>query len=90
MGADSEAMMSADEAYREVFAYLTSVFEIPAADIRPDANLKDDLDLDSIDAVDLMVKLQETTGQKVTPEQFETVRTVQDLVMLVQALRLKK
>ena len=90
MGADSEAAMTADEAYREVFTYLTGVFEIPAADIRPDANLKDDLDLDSIDAVDLMVKLQETTGQKVTPQQFETVRTVQDLVALVQALRLRK
>ena len=90
MAADSEAAMTADEAYIEVFAYLTEVFEIPAADIRPEANLKDDLDLDSIDAVDLMVKLQETTGQKVTPEQFETVRTVKDLVVLVQALRLKK
>jgi acyl carrier protein len=90
MGADSEASMTADEAYNEVFAYLTGVFEIPAADIHPNANLKDDLDLDSIDAVDLMVKLQETTGQKVSPQQFETVRTVQDLVGLVQALRLKK
>jgi acyl carrier protein len=37
-----------------------------------------------------MVKLQETTGQKVSPQQFETVRTVQDLVGLVQALRLRK
>jgi acyl carrier protein len=90
MGADSEAGMTADEAYSEVFAYLTDVFAIPADDIHPDANLKDDLDLDSIDAVDLMVKLQETTGIKVTPQQFESVRTVKDLVALVQALRLRK
>jgi acyl carrier protein len=90
MGASNEAAMTADEAYSEVSAYLTGVFEIPAADIRLDANLKDDLDLDSIDAVDLMVQIQETTGQKVTPQQFETVRTVQDLVALVQALRLRK
>ncbi|MEP7209291.1 MAG: acyl carrier protein [Alphaproteobacteria bacterium] len=78
--------MTADEAYSEVFAYLTNVFAIPADDIHPDAKLKEDLDLDSIDAVDLMVKLQETTGQKVTPQQFETVRTVTDLVTLVQVL----
>jgi acyl carrier protein len=90
MAADSEAGMTAEEAYNEVVAYLTDVFEIPVADIHPGANLKDDLDLDSIDAVDLMVKLQETTGQKVSPQQFETVRTVQDLVGLVQALRLRK
>ncbi|MBI1359105.1 MAG: acyl carrier protein [Alphaproteobacteria bacterium] len=83
-------MMTSEDAYSQVVAYLTDVFEIPAADIRPDARLMEDLDLDSIDAVDLMVKLQETTGQKVTPEQFETIRTVQDLVTLVQALHTGK
>lgn len=82
--------MTSEDAYSQVVAYLTDVFEIPAADIRPDARLMEDLDLDSIDAVDLMVKLQETTGQKVTPEQFETIRTVQDLVTLVQALHTGK
>jgi acyl carrier protein len=86
MGADSEAGMTAEEAYDEVFAYLTNVFEIPAADIHPDAKLLDDLDLDSIDAVDIMVKLQETTGRKVTPQQFENIRTIKDLVALVQSL----
>ncbi len=82
--------MTTEDAYSQVVAYLTDVFEIPADDIRPEARLMDDLDLDSIDAVDLMVKLQETTGQKVTPEQFETIRTVQDLVALVQALQTGK
>lgn len=78
--------MTSEEAYKEIVGYLTSTFEIPEKDIRPDALLMDDLNLDSIDAVDLMVKLQEATGRKVTPDQFETVRTVQDLVVLVQQL----
>jgi acyl carrier protein len=82
--------MTSDEAYSQIVSYLTGTFEIPAEKIKPGAKLMDDLDLDSIDAVDLMVKLQETTGKKVSPDQFENVRTVQDLVTLVQALHGKK
>lgn len=77
--------MTPDEAHAEIVRQLTS-FGIPEADIRPDAMLAEDLDLDSIDAVDLMVRLQEATGRKVAPDQFEAVKTVQDLVELVQAL----
>jgi len=82
--------MTSEESYQKIVSYLTGTFEIPAAKIHPGAKLMDDLDLDSIDAVDLMVKLQEATGTKVTPDQFENVRTVQDLVTLVQALHAKK
>jgi acyl carrier protein len=82
--------MTTDEAYRQIVAYLTGTFEIPESDIHPDAKLMDDLNLDSIDAVDLMVKLQETTGKKVSPDQFETIRTVGDLVVLVQSLHAGK
>lgn len=78
--------ITSEQAYGEIVSYLTGTFEIPEKDIQPDALLMDDLNLDSIDAVDLMVKLQETTGKKVTPEQFENIRTVQDLVVLVQQL----
>lgn len=78
--------MTVDEAYASVTAYLIDVFEIPKEQIRPEALLQDDLDFDSIDAVDLMVKLQEATGRKVTPKEFESIRTVRDLAVLVQAL----
>lgn len=76
-----------EETYQEVVGYLTGDFEIPADQIRPDAKLMDDLELDSIDAVDLMVKFQETTGKKVTPDQFEGIETVEDLVVLVETLK---
>ena len=78
--------MTREEAYAKVVAYLTDVFEIPREEIGPDALLMDDLNFDSIDAVDLMVKLQEATGRKVKPEQFEAVKTVNDLAGLVQSL----
>lgn len=81
------AEMTKDEIYREIVEYLTGTFEVPAAKIKPEALLMDDLDLDSIDAVDLMVKLQETTGRKVSADQFENIRTVDDLVVLVNTLQ---
>ena len=59
---------------------LTELFEVSEDDIKPEAKLNEDLDLDSIDAIDLIVKLQELTGRKIKPEEFKTVRTVQDVV----------
>lgn len=82
--------MTPEQAYSQIVTYLTDTFEIPADQVRLEALLIDDLGLDSIDAVDLMVKLQEQTGRKVSPDQFENVRTVQDLVTLVQSLATRK
>ena len=69
---------------QEIHAWISRVlqeqFEIDAARITPQANLYTDLDIDSIDAVDLMVKLKELTGKRLQPEVFKTVRTVQDVV----------
>jgi acyl carrier protein len=56
------------------------MFEVPSEKITRDARLFEDLDLDSIDAVDLIVKLQELTGRKFKPEEFKSVRTVGDLI----------
>lgn len=65
---------------------LTDTFEIEPAKITPEADLFRDLDLDSIDAVDLAVKLQEMTGKRIRPEEFKTVRTVGDVVAAVDRL----
>jgi acyl carrier protein len=61
------------------------MFEIPVERITPEARLYEDLDLDSIDAVDLIVKLGELTGRKIRPEAFKAVRTVGDVVVCVEA-----
>ncbi len=60
--------------------FLVDLFEVPEEDITLEANLSEDLDLDSIDAIDLIVKLQELTGQRIRPDEFKSVRTVQDVV----------
>jgi acyl carrier protein len=79
-------MLSRDEVYVRLSHYLTDMFEVPDERIRPDARLFEDLDLDSIDALDLVVKLQEITGRRIAPKEFKTVRTVRDVVDKVVAL----
>jgi len=79
-------ILSQDEILVRLRADLEEMFEIPPDRITLDARLYEDLDLDSIDAVDLVVKLQELTGRKIKPEQFKTVRTVGDIVGHVHAL----
>ena len=55
-------------------------FECERDLLKPDAKLFEELNLDSIDAVDLVVKLQKMTGKQVNPEEFKSIRTLQDLV----------
>ena len=72
--------------YEEVTALLVKLFEIDPQDISPQARLYEDLELDSIDAVDMIVHLQKKTGKKIKPETFKSVRTVQDVVDAVEQL----
>ena len=65
---------------------LADKFEVDPARITPEADLYRDLDLDSIDAVDLVIKLQEMTGRRIKPEEFKTVRTVGDVIGAVESL----
>ncbi|HCE3709290.1 TPA: acyl carrier protein [Vibrio parahaemolyticus] len=75
-----------DQVFEQVKDALVELFEIDADDIQPDAHLYQDLDLDSIDAVDLVVHLQNVTGKKIKPADFSTVRTVDDVVNAVTEL----
>lgn len=72
--------MDKSEIYSVLKATMVDLFELDESEIKPNANLFEDLDLDSIDAVDLAVKITEITGKRVNPEDFKKVRTVQDLV----------
>ena len=61
-------------------AALIEDFEMDEAKVPPEARLYEDLELDSIDAVDLIVKLKSLLPTNIDPEVFKTVRTVQDVV----------
>ncbi len=78
--------MQKQEIYQQISELLVKLFEINESDIKPEARLYDDLDLDSIDAVDLVVHLQRVTGTKIKPEMFKSVRSVQDIVDAIDEL----
>jgi len=73
-------MPTKDELLGHVRESLTELFEIDPVRITPEARLDRDLELDSIDAIDLMEHLRRLTGRKVPAESFRSVRTVGDLV----------
>ena len=75
-----------DHIYQELVTILVEDFEVDGDDNTLDANLYTDLDLDSIDTVDLVIKLQEMTGKSVNPETFKAVRTMQHVVDAVYDL----
>ncbi|WP_454766320.1 acyl carrier protein [Cupriavidus campinensis] len=78
--------MTHDEIFARVAAVLEDTFEIAPERITPEARLYDDLDIDSIDAVDLLVKLKPMLNKPLKPEQFKSVRTVQDVVQALALL----
>ncbi|MGH8307421.1 MAG: acyl carrier protein [Gammaproteobacteria bacterium] len=78
--------MDAQDVFQTLKDTLVEQFELDPAKVTPDARLNEDLDLDSIDAVDLIIKLQELTGRKVSPEDFKGVRTVGDVQRVIEKL----
>jgi len=79
-------MQTKDEVLGQIQAALVELFEIEPGRITPEARLNEDLEIDSIDAVDLLDRLRRQTGRKISAEEFRTVRTVGDLVDAVYAL----
>jgi acyl carrier protein len=69
-----------EEIHPWLVSMLHEMFELDAAKITLEAHLYNDLDIDSIDAVDLAVRLKQLTGKRLQPEVFKKVRTVGDVV----------
>lgn len=75
----------------EIIARVNSVmhqgFEIPLEDLRPEARLKEDLQLDSLDAVDMLVQLEENMGIKVNGERLMSIKKLGDIYFLIEELQ---
>lgn len=76
-------MQTREEILDQVRSTLVELFEIEPGQVTLEARLNDDLEIDSIDAVDLMDRLRRETGLKIAAEDFRAVRTVNDLVEAV-------
>ena len=72
-----------EEILTRVSETLAQSFGVDPSQVNPGAHLFDDLDLDSIDAIDLVVGLEEETGIDVNEDDLKTIRVVQDVVDLI-------
>jgi acyl carrier protein len=82
--------MTKEEIFDRLKTVLQESFGTPVEEIKLTTSLFEDLDMDSIDAVDLMVRLRSLTERRLQPEEFRTVRTVGDVVHVLHAHLLEK
>lgn len=75
--------MTTEEIEAKIKEVLEKEFEIDVSNVTKDTNFFKDLDFDSIDAVDLFVRLQQETGKQLSAEEFRAIRTMGDAVALV-------
>ncbi len=77
---------SKEEIFNKLCEILEEEFEVDKSLLFPEANLFTDLELDSIDAVDLAVRLQQFTEKRISPEEFKKIRTLNDIVETIYKL----
>ncbi len=75
--------MTKEEIFNSLVNNLSEMFEIDRQSISMESNLYEDLDLDSIDAIDIVVKIKKELKIELMPEQFKQVRTVEDVVNVI-------
>ncbi len=78
--------MTDNEVVEEIKVIFANTFEMDTSNITLESHLFEDLGLDSIDAVDLAIRMQNMTGKRFKPENFKSVRTVGDVVEAVHVL----
>ena len=71
------------ELFDEIVRVMGELFEIDPSTVTRESRLVEDLDLDSIDAVDMIVHLQNMIGRRIKPEAFKSVRTVGDVIDII-------
>ena len=78
--------LTSDDIFQILKGILVDDFEVVPENVVYDANLFEDLDLDSVDAVDLAVRLQQYTHKKISPENFKQIKTICDVVQAIENL----
>lgn len=76
--------MNREQLIAEVNSVMIEGFELEADQLKPDAKIVDDLELDSLDAIDMLVFLEEKINIKVDAERFRSVRTLNDIYDVVE------
>jgi acyl carrier protein len=76
--------MNKEEIVEKINYFLVDEFEVEEENIAPDANLKETLELDSLDFVDLVVAVESTFGVKLVGEDFQGIVKLQDFYDVIE------
>ncbi|MCI3947534.1 acyl carrier protein [Pseudomonas syringae] len=79
-------MQTREDIFEILRTAMVELFELEPERVTLEANLYQDLEIDSIDAVDLIDHIKRKTGKKIAAEEFKSVRTVNDVVEAVYRL----
>jgi acyl carrier protein len=80
--------ITGDDIFDRVTAIITEITGIPEAELLPDKNLREDLEIDSLTTIELAETIQDEFDIEVEDEKLKELKTVQDVVDLVQSSRL--
>ena len=86
MTVQDAVMQTREDIFDTLRTALVDLFELEPERVSLDSNLYQDLEIDSIDAVDLIDHIKRKTGKKIAAEEFKSVRTVSDVVEAVYRL----
>lgn len=75
--------MTRDDIFQILKDALTELFEIEESRIKPETLIYEDLQIDSIDAIDMIDYIKRKTGYRLMPEDFKNVKTLDDIVKAV-------
>jgi acyl carrier protein len=78
--------LSKAEILRRVQLMMKELFGLDSVRVQPDTRLVEDLELDSLDAIDLAVKVEETTGFAFDEARLRELRTIGDVIVAIEFL----
>lgn len=76
--------MDREEIIQTINDFLVDEFEVDQSVIQPEANMKESLDLDSLDYVDLVVIIESNFGVKLEGKDFQEIHTFEDLYNVIE------
>ena len=76
--------MTIEEIKEKVTTFLVEELEIEESKIADDARLKEDMGIDSLEVVDVVVLVEDAFGYKMKPEDFKTLKTLDDFCQFIQ------
>ncbi len=78
--------MTRADIFDKVSRTMVEMFDLNSKSVTMEARLFEDLDLDSIDAIDLAAKMQEFAGRRLTEDELRKIRTVSDVVNVLEKM----